>query len=66
MDASKRIASIRRLEQEVDRISEQQTEAMRMVTLGEMTIRQVKGYCERHRRIIHMLRQMATLDKKGS
>jgi hypothetical protein len=66
MAASKRIASIRRLEEEVDRISEQQTEAMRTVTSKGMTVRQVKEYCERHRRIIHMLRQMATLDKKRS
>jgi len=65
MAASKKSGSIRRLEQEVQRLSHQQTKAMRMVMFGGMTVREVKEYGARHRRLIHLLKQMATHDGEG-
>ena len=66
MVASERIASIRRLEKEVKRLSEQQAEAMKMAKFGGMTVREVKEYGARHRMIIHLLKEMAMLDNERS
>jgi len=66
MVASERNASLHRLEREVERLSERQSEAMRMARFAGMTLREVKEYGARHRRIIHMLKEMAMIDNQRS
>ena len=63
---SKRVASIHRLKEEVERLSKQQAEAMKMARLGGMTISEVQGYAARHHRIIHLLKELAMFDKERS
>jgi nitrogen regulatory protein PII len=62
----KRVASIHRLKEEVERLSQQQAEAMKMAKFGGMTISEVQGYGARHDRIIHLLKELAMFDKVRS
>jgi hypothetical protein len=57
--AAKRGTSIHRLKKEMARLSEQQTEAMKMARLGGLTMKEVKQYAARHSRIIHLLRELS-------
>ena len=66
MVASQKISSTRRLQERVERLSEQQAEAMKMAKFGGMTVREVTEYGARHRMIIHLLKEMAMLDNEGS
>ena len=50
--ASKRVASTCRLEEAVERLSEQQAEAMKMARFAGMTISEMQEYCSRSRRSI--------------
>ena len=58
-----KLASVRRFEKEVERLSGQQTEAMQRARFGGMTLREVKEYGARHRRIIRLLQELAVLNK---
>ena len=62
-DGTDTVAAVHRLKQEIDRLTEEQAEALKAATYLGMTSEQAKHYDERRRNITKLVQQLALLEK---
>ena len=62
-DPSNTVEAVHRVKQEIDKLTEEQVEALKQATFVGMTPDEAKEYDERRKRITVLVQQLATLEK---
>ena len=62
-DSSDTVSAVHQLKQEIDRLTEEQTEALKSATYVGITAEEAQEYDERRKNITRLVKQLALLEK---
>ena len=62
-DSSDTVSAVHELKQEIDRLTEEQAEALKSATYLGMTAEEAQEYDERRKNITRLIQQLAMLEK---